>query len=225
MADLLIPVPSRGRPHNIARLVDTVKQTATGDVDILVILDDDDEQQYPRIDGVDYLVTGRLGLARSYNLALGRILEYPYAALLNDDHVPETPGWDQELIGEIDRMGGTGIAYGADGIQATLCTAPIVSTDIFRHLGWVSLPGLRHWYIDNVWYQLGLGLGRIIRRPDVVTRHHHRINGLAPDDATYREVSDNHELTDADRTRYTAWLTHDAPTVIADLAEALIIER
>jgi len=49
MPDLLVVVPSRGRPHNIARLIDAMNKTCRGNTQLVVGLDWDDptRDQYP----------------------------------------------------------------------------------------------------------------------------------------------------------------------------------
>lgn len=42
MGDLALLVPSRGRPHNIARLIDAMDRTCRGDTRLVVGVDDDD---------------------------------------------------------------------------------------------------------------------------------------------------------------------------------------
>jgi hypothetical protein len=214
-ADLLVIVPSRGRPASIDRLWNAIKATAADPVDLLVVLDDDDDHQYPRLNGVFYLVVPRMRLARSYNAALEHIdsdlTRWPhrYLGLFNDDHVPETRDWDRVLVDTIKTQGG-GYAYAADGIQKILCTAPIVDRHIPTTLGWIGLPGLTHCWIDNVWLELGTRLGKITKLDDVMIRHHHALVGLAEPDATYAEGGQNTDLAEQDRLIYAAWLNDRA---------------
>ena len=124
--DLLVIVPSRGRPGNIARLLDSVHATARAQTHLHVAVDDDDEKlpQYRTVmdhagrDG-DTLETGpRKGLCAWTNeVAVRRAGEYPFLASFGDDMVPRTPGWDAALLRGIAHMGGTGTVYPWDGAR------------------------------------------------------------------------------------------------------------
>ena len=122
--DLLVIVPSRGRPQSIARMLDAVHATARMQTHLHVAVDDDDEKlpQYRAVmdqagaEGDVLEVGPRKGLCAWTNeVAVRRAGEYPYLASFGDDHVPRTPGWDTVLIRGIERMGGTGIVYPFDG--------------------------------------------------------------------------------------------------------------
>ena len=126
MSDLLIVVPSRGRPGNIARLLDAVHATARAVTHVHVAVDDDD----PELDRYRYVmeqaaqegdkltVGPRKGLTAWTNeIAVPAATEYPFLASLGDDMVPRTPGWDKALIKGIVRMGGTGFVYPFDGVR------------------------------------------------------------------------------------------------------------
>ena len=70
LSDLLVIVPSRGRPQNIKRLMTAMKQTCRGDTELLVSLDDDDPAcgAYPL--GPEYqTLTGVRGVVGHLNAA------------------------------------------------------------------------------------------------------------------------------------------------------------
>ena len=211
MPDLLIIVPSRGRPRSIARLLDSVRETSRLDTRLHVAVDEDDETlpQYQAVmakagGAGDVLETGpRKGLCGWTNkVALDRAGEYPFLASFGDDHVPRTPGWDRALCGAIGDMGGTGFSWPWDGTSEIVPEACVMSSDIVRALGWMSLPGLAHWYQDTAWGDLGRGAGCIRHLRAVAVDHVHprarKVNG----DATYAESGRSLE---ADRAVYYAW--------------------
>ena len=203
--DLLVIVPSRGRPQNIARLLDAVHATSRMKTRVHVAVDDDDPEleRYRYVMGQaggdgDTLTTGpREGLAAWTNdIAVSRAGEYPFLASLGDDHVPYTPGWDKALIRAIVSMGGTGLAYPWDGTREDIPEAVVMSSDIVQALGWMCEPSLSHWYVDNVWADLGRGAGCIRHLRAVKVEHAWK------GDQTSRESSES--LT-ADRDAYYAW--------------------
>ena len=101
--DLLVIVPSRGRPGSIARLLDAVHATAKMRTHVHVAVDDDDPEleryryvmKQAAAEG-DVLTTGpRKGLCAWTNeIAIEQAGRYPFLASLGDDHVPYTPGRD-----------------------------------------------------------------------------------------------------------------------------------
>ena len=153
--NLLIVVPTRGRPGNIARLLDSVHATSKLKTHIHIGVDDDDPEleNYHRVmdkaakPGDELSVGPRKGLTEWTNeIAVPAAEEYPYLASFGDDMVPRTPGWDKALIEGIERMGGTGFTYPWDGTREDIPEACVVSSDIVRELGWFCHPDVSHWY-------------------------------------------------------------------------------
>jgi hypothetical protein len=223
--DLLVIVPSRGRPRNVERLLKAVRSTARMATHIHVAVDDDDPELpgYERVFSnlghhYDVLETGsRKGLCAWTNeVAVRRAGEYPCLASLGDDHVPRTPGWDRALIRAIEDMGGTGLAYPWDGTREDVPEAVVLSSDIVAALGWMCLPELAHWFCDNTWADLGRGAGCLRHLRAVAVDHVHPATGKAPADATTR---DNGRSLDADRDAYYSWraerMADDIRTVLA----------
>ena len=224
--DLLLIVPSRGRPQSIARLLDSVHETGRMRTHVHVGVDDDDPE-LPRYryvldkggrDG-DVLTTGpRKGLCGWTNeIAVARAAEYPFLASFGDDHVPWTPGWDRALIRAIVNMGGTGFSYPWDCTREDIPEAAVMSSDIVQALGWMSLPGLEHWFIDNCWADLGRGAGCLRHLRAIKVEH------IRKGDQTAAESA---EKFAADRDAYFAWrrserFIKDIETVISLRQRAL----
>lgn len=203
-AELLVIVPSRGRPQNIDRLVTTIRAT-TKRVDILVCLDDDDAANYPRLPGVEYRVGPRVRFCATVNEASADFTRYPYFAVLGDDVVPETIGWDEKLIAPL-RGKPFGISYGADGNwpNGELPTHIVVTSTMQKTLGWLCVPGLIHLCADMGWLDLGNALNALHYCPDVSMQHYHRWGGRAADDATYQEANSTAQAA-LDHARYQEW--------------------
>jgi hypothetical protein len=224
VADLAVIVPSRGRPQQLRQLVDAVHDTAEGDVEVWVGLDDDDAARAEYTGRAVFMVGGRRSLSGWTNLIADAILDSPHEARffasLGDDHRPRTPGWDRRLIAAIESLGGApGIAYGKDLLQgARLPTAWVVSADLVRAVGWMMLPSCQHMYVDNAVLALGQAAGRILYCPDVVIEHLHPAGGKATLDDSYRE-SGAPERYAADEAAYTEWvrtgLATDAAKVLS----------
>jgi hypothetical protein len=190
--DLLVIVPSRGRPDRLAAMLAATLGLSGMDTDVAVCLDDDDVPPYEQVSlDTDMRVSWHAGprdtvAGWTNTVAAAQAGYYRALASLSDDHVPRTPGWDRLLLGAIDGMGGTGFAYGDDLLQGEIIpTAVVVSSDIVRALGWMCEPAHRHYWIDNVWKDLGQGAGCLAYVPGVVIEHCHPGVGKGAWDATY----------------------------------------
>lgn len=203
---LAITVPTRGRPHNLKRLAKAAKATCKTDYQIFARIDSDDKSLYPDLENVTYIEGPRIFFTSSLNeLAEIAMNEgYTHIAILGDDVVPETEGWDEKMISALSELG---VVYGSDGLEhlhgPDLPTHVIVPTEMYRRLGWIGLPGSRHLFCDNAWRELGK-LTEFIYLPDVKLTHMHRWNKTAPDDRTYQEANDKVKR-DLDKAAFENW--------------------
>lgn len=213
MTDLLMIVPSRGRPGNIAALHDAWSAASIGAAELLVAVDDDD----PALD--DYLavcsdrsirmVTGpRLRMVGTLNhVAVTSAPLYFALGFLGDDHRPRSFGWDRRYVEDLRDLG-TGIVYGNDLLaKQRLPTQFAMTSDIVQTLGAMIPAPVKHLWADNQIFDLGDAIGRLRYLPDVVVEHCHPLGGTAADDDGYREVN-SPEASEADRLIYADWYTH-----------------
>ena len=192
---LAIAVPSRGRPHNLKRLSEALKKTCTGEYTLFARLDNDDHTlpEYLQIEDVEFMVDNRIFFTSSVNelAEVASIEGYTHIAILGDDVLPETVGWDEKMIAALD--GKLGVVYGSDGLEhlhgADLPTHVAVPIEMYQKLGWIGLPTSRHLFLDNAWRELGK-LTQFIYLPGVKLSHLHRWNKAAPNDQTYEEAND-----------------------------------
>lgn len=200
MRDLLVITPSRAgedgsaRPERAREMIAAVRGLSTAQTDICLAVDDDDLSRYGRVvnafcgDRQVWWTSGPRNHLTGWTnkIAKRHLGKYRAFASLGDDHLPRTQGWDSLLLAAIDAMGGTGIAYGDDGIfREGLPTAPVISSDIVRALGWMCLPDCRHMAVDLAWKDLGLGAGCLAYVPEVSIEHVHPCAGKAAWDQTY----------------------------------------
>lgn len=222
MADLLMIVPSRGRPESLERVAAAWYATeAFTDGAALVVAVDSDDPTFPQ-----------------YRAALGRLAEadpgptpinlmdtggwQPMVAKLDaaatlfagqghfalgfagDDHLPRTVGWAKGYLAELRAMG-TGIVYGDDGYQGErLPTQWAMTADIVRALGRMVPAPVEHLYCDNAVLDLGRAAGCIRYLPDVLVEHMHPAAGKAVDDDQYRRVNGRDQYR-RDRAAYRQW--------------------
>lgn len=225
---LTMVVPSRGRPANVARLIEAFASTADGDhTSLRVVVDSDDPELAAYRDLVgrsmaEWLVLVIQGEHRRLNPILNAqaslvACTWPsgFVGFMGDDHVPRTNGWDRELVSAIGAR--PGVAYGNDLLQRqNLPTAVVMSSSIVRWLGYMSPPPLLHLYMDDFWKVLGLSVGNFQYRDDVIIEHVHPAAGKAPWDAAY-QVTMSAGLLSEDGQRFTDFLAHQWPADLARL--------
>lgn len=215
-ADLLMIVPSRGRPHNIVALWDAWQATTTGAAELLVAADGDD----PTLPGylqvceelqIDLVVGPRLRMVPTLNkVAFEQAPHYFALGFMGDDHRPRTVGFDAHYLAAL-RTLGTGFVYGNDLLAGErLPTQVAMTSDIVQALGAMVPAPVNHLWADNQWWDLGHAIDRIRYLPDVVVEHLHPIAGKAADDAGYREVNDPAAF-EVDRMIYADWYAKQFP--------------
>jgi len=193
MKDLLMIVPSRGRPEKIEACIDAWLNTRENS-DLLVCLDEDDPElnNYYHHRQVKYDVGERIRLCPTVNRAVKDHPGYKYYGFIGDDHLFRTIGWDTKMMDEIESHGGWGIAYGDDLLKGrSLATHCVMSANIPKALGYMAIPGLQHMYMDDFWMEIGNNLGILYYLPDVVVEHMHFSNGKSEKDEIYKESNDS----------------------------------
>ena len=222
MPDLVVVVPSRGRPDAARELARTFAGTCTAQTRLLFAVDMDDPAHGDYIIG-DYIAAVDLDvpsaraayvlgqdtttMVDALNQAAAVAVETGAFAVgfMGDDHRPRTVGWDRAYLDALHGLG-TGIVYGNDLLQRErLATQCAMTSDIVRALGWMAPPPLTHLYVDNFWMSLGAALGRLRYLPDVVVEHCHPFAGTGQWDAGYQRVNAP-ALYERDRVAFEAYM-------------------
>jgi hypothetical protein len=197
MKEMIILVPTRGRPSNAVELLAEHDKLSTHS-DILFIIDanDPEHDQYEFEVGADKCMTienETRGMAYPINKAANAIVKenkYQYFAFLGDDHRPRTAGWDGILIQAMQRR--PSMAYSNDLLQGErLPTMITMTSDIVAALNGMVPPKMKHLYLDNFWKKLGQDLGALTYLDYVIVEHMHPIAGKAEWDEGYKEVNAN----------------------------------
>lgn len=213
-------VPSRGRPDKLARLYQACLETCTTDWYMLVGLDEDDSWLQAYIEPFEYWsragywLNPRMGLASWTNELVSLASpEWRYLVSIGDDMVPVARGWDQMLVDEMPPGGG--FTYPEDGRRNDIPECVMTTSEIVRALGWMAEPFLNHWYIDNVWRDLGTLTDSLRYVPWARVEHRHpNVKGGDKPDGTYTDAAKSY---DTDLASYQRWrlkrMHADAATV------------
>ena len=209
MADLVVIVPSRGRPEAAVELVQAFADTCTADTFLAFAVDDNDptRERYGEVcDGVrsGTLILPSRTMVEALNMTAGHLPSHQAAfavGFMGDDHRPRTVGWDKAYLDALRELG-TGIVYGDDLLQGeNLPTECAMTSDIVRALGYMAPPTLTHMYVDNFWLDLGQAAGCLRYLPDVVVEHMHPVAGKAEWTDGHKRVNDA-AVYDADQRAY-----------------------
>lgn len=184
----MIILPTLHRPDNLARFVKAYHSTGAS-LPIMVIFDKADAWRYNRVETPSHwrrcTVPEGTRIGEIFNVIFRRYPAEDFYGMVADDVVPETAMWDIILR---DSCLPDKISWGACGIQDELLPVhPFIGGDLVRKLGWWSAPGLKHWFVDNVWKYIADELNCGVFLPGIKMTHHHFINDKAYNDRTYQE--------------------------------------
>jgi hypothetical protein len=210
-----ILLPTRGRPDNLDRFITAVEGTADDWVLYLRLdYDDPEAPAYDKVIGKGWpnLRTfhgDRIGFAASLNeLAFHAERDgVSHLGMFGDDVVPETEGWDTALV---EALGSDlGVAYGDDGLrdkhEPDLPTHYVTQTEVYRRLGYLAPPNIRHLFLDNVARDVGRYLKNFVFVPVKIQHLHPWAEGEHLNDATYQEGGRNPNIRKLDRMAYVRW--------------------
>lgn len=224
--DLLVIIPTRGRPQAVPELVQAWDDTgATADLLFAVDTDDPELAAYKKHaaalkgDGrIRFTFGKRRRLVGTLNQqAVKAARSYRFLAFMGDDHRPRPAAmpWDARIRECL--SGGPGIVYGNDLLQGEkMATAVAMTSDIVETLGWMVPDCLVHLCADLVWVEWGRGMGRITYLGDMVIEHLHPANGKAILDQGYEEANSPEQVS-ADSAAYYDY--RDNGGLEADLAK------
>jgi hypothetical protein len=189
-------LPTRGRPALAERLIRSVATHASrvDRVEIILYVDEDDTGSH-RLTSGEISVTRIIGPRTTmggYNTACFALARGDIIALVNDDMVIGTPGWDDKLI-ELDAgfPDKVYLAYANDLFKKrNVCTFPILSRRTCELLVEPYPLAYRGAFIDYHLFDIfkrlqRAGFDRIRYLNDVIFEHLHYRTGKAPFDETY----------------------------------------
>jgi hypothetical protein len=197
MPDLLVMVPTRGRPEQCQRLLGSFRETASPETDILFILDPDDEDTYAGVEWGDapHGVLAPRGCLRDKLNQAAESCADTYDALMwcGDDHVFRTPGWDRLMLAALEQIGGHGWVYPETVRRRDVPEIWMSSTALVEALGWFFPPMVSHFCGDNAIAELGKRAGLIRGCPEAVVEHlHYTVCDDTERDRVYLDAEQEH---------------------------------
>jgi len=218
---LLIIVPTRSRPENVAKVVQAWEDTGAFEdgAELCFAVDRDDPKygEYRETDAYRHVRPGvAVTLHTEWRPMVHKLNTASRWMLLNrpnqfaigfagDDHLPRTRGWAGRYINALAEMG-TGIVSSPDGYRPDeLPTQWAMTADIVRALGRMVPADVEHLYCDNAVWELGLAAGCYRYLPDVLIEHMHPLAGKAKQDSQYTRVNHQSQYL-RDQAAYRSWL-------------------
>ena len=228
--DLLVIIPTRGRPQAIPEIIQAWDDTgATADVLFAVDTDDPELAAYKKhaaaykVDGrVRFTFGKRRRLVGTLNAqAVKAAKTYRFLAFMGDDHRPRPAAmpWDARIRECL--SGGPGIVYGNDLLQGEkMATAVAMTSDIVDTLGYMCPPAMVHLCVDLVWVAWGNAMQRITYLDDMVIEHLHPAAQKADMDSGYEECNRPEQVA-SDSVAYHAYMQGEFK-VDSDKLKALV---
>ena len=197
--DLLVIIPTRGRPQAIPEIIQAWDDTGAT-ADVLFAVDTDDHElaaykkhaaAYKGDERVRFTFGKRRRLVGTLNAqAVKAAKTYRFLAFMGDDHRPRPAAmpWDARIRECL--SGGPGIVYGNDLLQGEkMATAVAMTSDIVQTLGYMAPPAMVHLCVDLVWVAWGKEMQRITYLDDMVIEHLHPAAQKAHMDSGYEECN------------------------------------
>jgi glycosyltransferase involved in cell wall biosynthesis len=191
---LSIILPTRNRPSNITRLVNSIFATAdnTTDIEMCFYIDDDDTLSIPAINQTAERIAtqalqGNLKIGSHMYNELYRISNGDLFMFAADDITFETKGWDTIVKKKFDEQADKILfVYGEDGFQhGRIGTHGFIHANWIESVGYVLPPKLASSYTDEWITELAQRVDRKCYMSNLLIEHHHPAANKAANDLTY----------------------------------------
>lgn len=195
--------PTRGRPDNVRRLIESARATATGPVEFVFYVDDDTTGSVPAFEchqmSVGVITGPRICLSEMWN----RCWEMARADVgmhCGDDIVFRTHGWDQAVLEAFEAVPDRiALVHCDDGFNYGCATHSFLHRRWVDAVGYFVPPYFASDYNDLWLTEVAKKLGRKVYLPDVLTEHMHPAAGKGTWDRTHRERLARHKAEGVDQ--------------------------
>jgi len=147
--------PSRGRPEQLKRMWNSVKQTAGADVKLYLATSPEDVPAYSEVNGNSrkYALPDNLPTGFKWNLLADEAMrntDNRLFMLAADDMVFTTPCWDEAIISHYNNLENKIHVYALQDTRDKNGTPhPIVTREYIEAMGYFLPPQFLHWHIDS----------------------------------------------------------------------------
>lgn len=200
-----ILTPTRNRPVELQRMVESAIDTATGEIEFLFRMDSCDRTEHAL--GPQRLKSGKLARLFTLNGPRERVMCHKWNQLIphakgdiflcgNDDCEFRTPGWDAMVEAEFAKHEDRILLVGGDDgfTHGRAIPHPFVSRRWIEVQGFFAAPYFESDYGCDSWNEhIAKMIGRRVYLPDLLIFHHHPAFNAGPKDATYLERIERHK--------------------------------
>lgn len=222
----VIVIPTRTRPQRLTKTLESVIQKS-GSSDIVVAIDEDEKELYPRVENIIYDVgpapePNHIGVNAKLNRLANQFKDdYDYLLFVADDVIIQSNKWDNTLIKAI-----SDIKYGISHPSESNHDARLLPSNgtcfdlrIVRTLGYLAPPTIKHLYIDNFWKRLGTDLGTLKFVPKVKIDHNHFTKDQSLVDPLYLQTNARVRY-EQDRQAFEIYIDHQLKHDVAKIQKA-----
>lgn len=193
-----VVVPTRSRPEQCKRLIESFEKT-TDDAHLVFVTDDDDNSY----DDFDWRGHGvgemkpRANLVQKLNYTVQNLIDNVDEVMwVGDDHEFITPHWDTKMLLARNAWG-PGWLYPNNHRRSDVPESWSTDVATIRSTGWYAPPFLNHYYVDNAIAELGKRAALIRWVPEVeIVHHHYSVDTTTEYDELYRETEKNYGQAD-----------------------------
>lgn len=164
-------IPSRGRPGKLGRLIRSATETAVGQLEFLIGIDEDERDLYPSFPARWFYFPPKEGSAKKVH-AMQKYVSGAYLRMVGDDEVFRTPGWDEKVKAEFSDPWWAVVCKDGNGWHGHI---PFISRE------WLDVAGyypnhFHHFWADTWVKDIAQQIGRY-KQIDVLIEHLHPKHG------------------------------------------------
>lgn len=192
--EIAILVPSRERPEQLKRMIESAKKTAYNPVKIFLAISPEDEAAYQFINGNTrkYIMPENMPTAHKWNLLADEAMRNSDNTLFMvgaDDMIFGTPGWDEALAKHYEALGARKqhVYHLQDSRDKDGTPHPIMTREYIEAMGYLVPPMFLHWHIDTWTVELAKQLKCFTHLTDYELIHD-KCNDRGEPDETHKKI-------------------------------------
>lgn len=192
-----ILLPTRRRPQNIDRFINSLQENAINDIEFIFFIDDDDELTIPKLEKykndnpeviIKYMVGTRQPISNTYNLLVTLANKDANIFVITGDDIEcQTFGWDEKVIEAFNKYNDRLVLVGGkDLFNESLFTTFCLSKEWLKLAGFLT-PLNYYDFCDTFIWDVFSRVNRIEKIDIIMCHHHPSANPTIPIDQTMKE--------------------------------------